>query len=407
MLLSVEELSVRFHRRQPASFGSFFKKWRSRPIKKMEEAPWILKGLSLKVEQNDFLVILGPSGSGKTTLLRAIGGLVKPSSGRIVLKGNDITKSLPHRRDLALAFQNGGWYDHLTVLQHFQLDSLPQTTIEQTLQQLELTDVKYQRPGELSGGQAQRLAIGRALHRSRSLLMLDEPLSQLDQSIRESIRDLLRKIHAEQRTLIYVTHDQQEAMHLATKIAVLHAGRIQQIGSPQELFDAPNHRCVAELIGLSNMQFFNANLTTEGHSRLITLLKSGNAIADIETVRAIECAMKEPAGHVTAGCGLHVGIRPESWGIEEASMIAEEANSPASRVNLMATLVDERFLGHQRQLQFLIPGSNIAKIQVLKSRLLEKLSLVAGARYRLSVAVKDLHFFDSVTRKNLSSSLTT
>ncbi len=403
MLLSVEDLCVRFHRLKPASIGSFFQKWRSRPIKKTAEAPWILKGLSLKVEQNDFLVILGPSGSGKTTLLRAIAGLVKPSSGRIVLSGNDITKSLPHRRDLALAFQNGGWYDHLSILQHFQLDSLPQKTIERTLLQLDLADVKFQRPGELSGGQAQRLAIGRAVLRSRSLLMLDEPLSQLDQSIRESIRDLLRTIHAEQRTLIYVTHDQQEAMHLATKIAILHAGQIQQIGSPKELFDAPNHRCVAELIGLSSMQFFNADMTAEGHSRLKIWLKSGDAIADVETVRAIQFAMKDPAEQIASDCALHIGIRPERWEIEDASTIAEEAISPSNRLNLIATFVDERFLGHQRQLQFLVLGSNITKIQILKSWLPEKLSLVAGAQYRLKVAVNHLHFFDSATGKNLSS----
>jgi len=400
MLLSVEELCVRFQRPKLAS-QSFFRRRSSSTATKVD-TQWILNGLNLQLERNDFLVILGPSGSGKTTLLRAIAGLAQPSSGRILVNGSDITHQPAHRRDLALVFQNGGWYDHLTVEQHFQFDSQSKATIERTLKQLDLTELKHQRPNELSGGQAQRLAIGRALLRSRSLLMLDEPLSQLDQSIRESIRELLRTIYAEQKTFIYVTHDQQDAMHLATKVAILNRGQIQQIGTPQELFDAPKHRCVAEMIGAPSMQFFDASLTAENYSKLSTSLKSVDALANTESIRAIEFAMTNDSIPNATDCRLHVGIRPGAWEISPKMAGTKEVEQ-LDRISFNATFVDGLFLGHQRRFEFVVPGSSMSHVQVVRSWLPERLSLVAGEQYRLSVSRRDLYFFDAETGENVSS----
>ncbi len=402
MLLSVEELYVRFQQPKLGSSQSFFRRWLTSNLPTVDEARWILHGLNLRVEKNDFLVILGPSGSGKSTLLRAIAGLARPSSGRVQLNGNDITHQPPHHRDLALVFQNGGWYDHLTVEQHFQFDSQSKASIERTMQQLDLTELKHQRPGELSGGQAQRLAIGRALLRGRSLMMLDEPLSQLDQSIRESIRELLKTIHAEQKTFVYVTHDQQDAMHLATKVAILHRGQIQQIGTPQELFDAPNHRCVAEMIGTPSMQFFDASLSAEDYSKLRALLKSGDSIADTESIKAIEFAMTNGSLLDASDCRLQVGIRPGAWEISPKLKTAENVLQ-LDRISFLATFVDELFLGHQRRFRFVVSGSSMPSVQVVRSWLPERLSLVAGEQYRLSLSVSELYFFDSRTGENVSS----
>ncbi len=364
MLLSLEDISVHFKRPEAALTTPFWRRRLPRTPEMVSENITVLNQLALAVEENDFLAILGPSGSGKTTLLRTIAGLTTPSSGRIILNGKNLTQLPPHQRDVGFVFQNGGWYDHLNVEQHFQFDGLSQDDARQLMTKLDLLDVRHHQPGKLSGGQAQRLAIGRALCRERSVLLLDEPLSQLDLSIRESLRQLLRSIHAANRTLIYVTHDQNDAMLLATKIAVLHGGKIQQIGSPKELFENPNHRCVAEMIGQPTMQFFNS-------------------ISDV-------------------GIELHVGVRPEAWRIME---LYDSIDAKAEKIGLsvMATFVEECFLGHQSLLQFIVDGSSMSKIQAIETRSQHHMILKAGERYRLSVRNRDCHFFAAETGERVPS----
>jgi ABC-type sugar transport system ATPase subunit len=228
--------------------------------------PVILDHLNLELARGEFLAILGVSGAGKTTLLRAVAGLLRPKSGDIFIDGQQQIHRPPHLRDVAYVFQSGGWYDHLTVRQHFQLGKAPPRITDATpsaggvdwLDRVGLGGLEDQRPGQLSGGQLQRLAIGRALAREKSLLLLDEPLSQLDEPSCEELRRLLQTIHSEGNTIVYVTHSQRDAFMLATKVAVLHEGVLRQMASPHVLYDRPNHISVAKSMGFPAMEFLTA-----------------------------------------------------------------------------------------------------------------------------------------------------
>lgn len=266
----------------------------------------VLNALSLDLARGEFLAILGCSGAGKTTLLRSIAGLLPPSSGEILIDGQSQLHKPPHLRDVAYVFQSGGWYDHLTVRQHFQLgSSSSQVTskasspiLEDWLDRVGLTDVADQTPGQLSGGQLQRLAIGRALARQKSLLLLDEPLSQLDEPSCDELRRLLQQIHSEGCTVVYVTHSQQDAFMLASKVAVLHEGVLRQMASPRELYDQPSHISVAKSLGFPAMDFFAA-----GHflDDLPLHLRVGTVWEKLST-QAI------------------VGIRPRDWKLNQTEL---------------------------------------------------------------------------------------
>jgi ABC-type sugar transport system ATPase subunit len=393
MLLSVEEISVHFGQNtypkadpQKPRWLGFSRKSAKEPI---SSAAPVLHRLSLSVEQNEFLAILGPSGSGKSTLLRTIAGLIIPDSGQIILNGTDITLEPPHRREVSLVFQNGGWYDHLTVRQHFEFDGLTEDQILQLLHPLGLFEAASRRPAELSGGQAQRLAIGRALARHRSILLLDEPLSQLDQPVRESLRQLLRSIHSQGHTLVYVTHDQTDAMLLASKIAVLHNGMIQQIGPPKELFDAPNHRSVAEMLGQPPMQFFDIQLSiSSDRSELVS--------------QAIAHAMLRGITPLVSASRLLVGIRPGAWRIFEQTTPTERY-SGSDRISFEAVFVEERFMGHQRLLQFKVAHSAMPNIYTLDDWTNAPKPFVPGKPYQISVSLVDLHWFDAESGNRMPS----
>ncbi|MDZ4849877.1 MAG: ABC transporter ATP-binding protein [Pirellulaceae bacterium] len=403
MLLSVEELGVRFHRPCETSLSLSFRRISRIVSSKPPDSPWVLQQFNLHVEANEFLVVLGPSGSGKTTLLRTIAGLEVPCCGRIFHRGTDITKLPPHRRDVSLVFQNGGWYEHLTIQQHFQFEGIAQSRIRSAMERLGLYELRHHRPSELSGGQAQRLAIGRALIRDRSILMLDEPLSQLDQSIRESIRELLLSLHQEGRTIIYVTHDQQDAMLLATKIAVLDRGRIQQIGTPRELIELPNHRRVAEMLGQPSMQFFDLDLPQCDMSRLTTVLQS-HASPDREVTqtilkKAFESALNDRVP--SKKCSMQVGIRPDAWKVEALPSSVDNLSASIA-LSLEGQLNSKRYMGPQDLTQWTIGETSLPKINVLCSRSSNIPNLVLGNRYRLSVEFHDLHFFETETGDRIS-----
>jgi len=241
----------------------------------------VLKSLSLEVPRGEFLAILGSSGAGKTTLLRAIAGLLQPRSGEIRIDGDNQTQKPPHLRDVAYVFQSGGWYDHLTVRQHFQLKSSGseqpglalQQNVDDWMDRVGLTKLADQTPGQLSGGQLQRLAIGRALARRKSVLLLDEPLSQLDEPSCDELRRLLKKIHSDGMTIVYVTHNHRDAFLLASRVAVLHEGIVRQIASPREIYDRPNHVSVAKSLGFPAMEFLTAkelvDFSALGHGELL------------------------------------------------------------------------------------------------------------------------------------------
>ena len=218
----------------------------------------ILDGVNLAVAPGECLALLGPSGCGKSTVLRLIAGLDAPDAGRILLDGDDITERPPARRQVAMVFQSYALYPHLSVARNLSLGmevrGVPRgerdREVATVLQLLQLAEMGQRRPAELSGGQRQRVALARALLRRPRVFLLDEPMSNLDAQLREELRPQLRAILCGgSAPVVYVTHDQQEAMGIADRIAVLQDGRVQQCGTPQELYQAPANLIVAGFIG--------------------------------------------------------------------------------------------------------------------------------------------------------------
>ncbi len=233
----------------------------------------VLRGVDLTVETGEFMVVVGPSGCGKSTLLRCIAGLETLDSGTIDIAGRDVSHLPPAERGIAMVFQSYALYPHMTVAQNMafalKLAKAPQTDIDAAVAQaadiLGLTDMLQRKPAALSGGQRQRVAIGRAIVRNPSIFLFDEPLSNLDAALRVKMRYEFADLHKKLKTTtVYVTHDQVEAMTLADRIAVLRAGLVEQIGTPQELYDRPGNRFVAGFIGSPQMNFLSGILDEEG-----------------------------------------------------------------------------------------------------------------------------------------------
>nr|WP_210328659.1 ABC transporter ATP-binding protein [Mesorhizobium amorphae] len=226
----------------------------------------VLKGINLEVTDGEFVVFVGPSGCGKSTLLRVIAGLEDSTSGRVVIDGEDVSVTPPAKRGIAMVFQTYALYPHLTVKNNMGLGlkqaSTPAAEIDRRIgiasSMLSLEPYLERRPAELSGGQRQRVAIGRAVVREPKLFLFDEPLSNLDAALRVNTRLEIAQLHRRLKaTMIYVTHDQVEAMTLADKIVVLNAGRIEQIGGPMELYNSPANEFVAGFIGSPKMNFID------------------------------------------------------------------------------------------------------------------------------------------------------
>ncbi|RVC75915.1 ABC transporter ATP-binding protein [Mesorhizobium sp. M4A.F.Ca.ET.022.05.2.1] len=226
----------------------------------------VLKGIDLEVNDGEFVVFVGPSGCGKSTLLRVIAGLEDSTSGRVVIDGQDVSVTPPAKRGIAMVFQTYALYPHLTVKNNMSLGlkqaGTPAAEIDRRIgiasAMLSLEPYLERRPAELSGGQRQRVAIGRAVVREPKLFLFDEPLSNLDAALRVNTRLEIAQLHRRLKaTMIYVTHDQVEAMTLADKIVVLNAGRIEQIGGPMELYNSPANEFVAGFIGSPKMNFID------------------------------------------------------------------------------------------------------------------------------------------------------
>jgi multiple sugar transport system ATP-binding protein len=227
----------------------------------------ILKGIDLEVADGEFVIIVGPSGCGKSTLLRVIAGLEDATAGTVRIDGEDVSRKAPAERGIAMVFQTYALYPHLTVRDNMALglkhaghpkDEIARRVAEAT-RMLSLGSYLDRRPAELSGGQRQRVAIGRAIVRQPKLFLFDEPLSNLDSALRVHMRIELARLHRElNATMIYVTHDQTEAMTLADRIVILNDGCIEQIGTPMELYDRPANKFVAGFIGSPQMNFIEA-----------------------------------------------------------------------------------------------------------------------------------------------------
>ena len=226
----------------------------------------VIHGVDLVIGDGEFVVFVGPSGCGKSTLLRLIAGLEDTSSGRIVIDGEDVTDAPPSKRGLAMVFQSYALYPHMSVYNNIafplKMAKMEKAAIDKKVtdaaRTLNLTDYLTRRPGQLSGGQRQRVAIGRAIVRNPRAFLFDEPLSNLDAALRVGMRLEISELHHTLKTtMVYVTHDQVEAMTLADKIAVLNAGRIEQVGSPMELYNKPANQFVAGFIGSPKMNLID------------------------------------------------------------------------------------------------------------------------------------------------------
>ena len=233
----------------------------------------VIKDVDLEVKDGEFVVFVGPSGCGKSTLLRLISGLDKPTGGDVLIDGKLVNDVPAADRGLAMVFQSYALYPHMSVRQNlaFGLENtrIPRAEIDQRIgdaaRMLEIDALLDRRPGQLSGGQRQRVAIGRAIVRRPGIFLLDEPLSNLDAELRVTMRAELAALHERlSATMIYVTHDQIEAMTLADRIVVLRAGRVEQIGTPLELYNRPANRFVAGFIGAPHMNFFAGKSTKKG-----------------------------------------------------------------------------------------------------------------------------------------------
>lgn len=229
-----------------------------------------IKSVGFDVEPGEFIVMVGPSGCGKSTLLRSIAGLESITSGTVKIDGRDVTNVEPSERGVAMVFQNYALYPHMTVRQNMgfalKIAGRPKAEVNQAVERaaaiLRIADHLDKKPKQLSGGQKQRVAIGRAITRAPDVFLFDEPLSNLDAALRSQMRVELGRLHAELKaTMVYVTHDQTEAMTMANRIVVLNDGEIEQIGSPLELYNRPSNRFVAGFLGSPRMNFLAATVT--------------------------------------------------------------------------------------------------------------------------------------------------
>ena len=233
-------------------------------VNKSFGATQVIPGIDLTIEDGEFVVFVGPSGCGKSTLLRLIAGLEDTTSGTIEIDGKDVTDAAPAKRGLAMVFQSYALYPHMTVRNNIAFPlkmaktdpAVIEKKVAEAARVLNLANYLDRRPGQLSGGQRQRVAIGRAIVREPSAFLFDEPLSNLDAALRGTMRLEISELHQQLKTtMIYVTHDQVEAMTMADKIVVLNAGNIEQVGSPLDLYNKPDNLFVAGFIGSPRMNF--------------------------------------------------------------------------------------------------------------------------------------------------------
>ena len=307
-------------------------------IEKHYDSFHALKNIDLQVEKEEFVVFVGPSGCGKSTLLRSICGLETVTSGRIVLDGRDITSIHPSKRNVAMVFQNYALFPHLNVFNNIafglQLQGLSKDDIHRRVERaatlLHLETMLDRKPKQLSGGQRQRVAIGRCIVKQPKLFLFDEPLSNLDAKLRVRMRVELLNLHYETRnTVVYVTHDQVEAMTMADKIVVLQDGRIEQFGSPMDLYEHPINKFVAGFIGSPQMNFLEGRV---GGGTGTGISFVGNGLGKLELPLLAES--------VQADQTITVGIRPEHVELE-----GSPADIPVKAVvNIVENLGGETYL---------------------------------------------------------------
>lgn len=334
----------------------------------------VLHGINLDINDGELVVFVGPSGCGKSTLLRAIAGLEKITSGEIAIDGKPVNDVTAADRGLAMVFQSYALYPHMSVRQNlaFGLENskMPKAEIEERITEaarmLEIEPYLARRPGQLSGGQRQRVAIGRAIVRRPVAFLLDEPLSNLDAELRVSTRAELAALHARlSSTMIYVTHDQVEAMTLADRIVVLRAGKIEQVGTPLELYNTPANRFVAGFIGAPHMNFLEGTVSTVQSGNLVVALADGYQLA----IPARETSLEQ-------GARITLGIRPQHVTLGSGD------KSIQAKIKLVEALGSETVLHTEvagQKFLVVIPGQH---------------DLASGMDIDLSLSSAPIHLFD-------------
>jgi iron(III) transport system ATP-binding protein len=337
----------------------------------------VLRDITLSVAPGEFFALLGPSGSGKSTLLRLIAGFNRNQSGQVLIKGRDVSAIPPWQRDVGMVFQSYALWPHMTVAQNvaFGLEErkLPSDEIRRkvaaVLELVELTGLEARRPGQLSGGQQQRVAIARTLAIEPQVLLLDEPLSNLDAKLRVQTRQQLKKLQKRLNiTTIFVTHDQEEAMTTCDRIAVMDQGVIQQVGTPMELFDHPVNRFVAQFVGSVNL--FGGSFTRAAG----VLHFSSPAIGKV----TLPAALDPP------GAQGEIAFRPHAIRLSAGDSAAVEGE-----MRLTGTIEGEEFLGEFLRYEVRVAG---ARVVVDHAHTRGEPSLAAGTPVTLSVPADEIRF---------------
>jgi spermidine/putrescine transport system ATP-binding protein len=296
--------------------------------------------INLEVLDGEFFSLLGPSGCGKTTTLRMIGGFEEPTSGLIELQGQDVTWLPPYKRNVNTVFQSYALFPHLTIFENVAFglrrrkvkDSEIKARVSEMLKLVELPGYDQRRPTQISGGQAQRVALARALINRPAVLLLDEPLGALDLKLRKQMQVELKRIQQDVGiTFIYVTHDQEEAMTMSDRIAVMNKGHYEQLGDPESLYERPTTRFVAGFLGVSNL----LEGAVEGADDAYATIR----LPDDSRIRA-------PRALVGANQAVSVGIRPEKIRLHEPS-----ATTPSGHNHLLGVVRDASYLGVSTQYQ--------------------------------------------------------
>ena len=314
-------------------------------VKKSFGATEVIPDLTLSISDGEFVVFLGPSGCGKSTLLRMIAGLESASGGDIRIGGRSVVALAPGARDVAMVFQHYALYPHMSVRDNMAFGlrniGMPEQEIERRVNEaarmLELTELLERKPMQMSGGQRQRVAISRAVVKEPGAFLFDEPLSNLDAALRTRTRVELARLHQRLKTtMIFVTHDQIEAMTLANRIVIMNKGRIEQVGTPMEVYHFPATRFVAGFIGSPVMNFLPG-----------TLIPSGTDFASLTLPSGIEIATRVPLASLPRGADLTVGVRAEHLIVDDTSPIRAKADVVerlGERTLVYATLTDGSFV---------------------------------------------------------------
>ena len=351
-----------------------------------------VKDFNLEVEDQEFIIFVGPSGCGKSTTLRMIAGLEEISSGELKIDGRVVNDVEPKDRDIAMVFQNYALYPHMTVFDNMafglKLRKVPKDEIKKKVEEaakiLDLEKLLDRKPKALSGGQRQRVAMGRAIVRNPKVFLMDEPLSNLDAKLRVQMRSEIASLHNRLKaTIIYVTHDQTEAMTLGTRIVVLKDGVIMQVDSPQKLYNEPNNLFVAGFIGSPQMNFIDAVCKVEGERVTLNFEKTSVVLPPAKAKKLIDGGYN--------GKTVVMGIRPEDIG---DSQIEIEAHKDAV---FETDVTGYELLGSEVLLYFNVAGT--AMTAKVDSRTTARM----GDHIKLALDPEKIHCFDKETELTITN----